>query len=77
MTRRGVFYNTEKRILYHVLRRRKETEAMPHGKESRRRIALVMGLADTYEHGIARGVVRYAKALAHWDLYGYGRNIQP
>ena len=50
---------------------------MPHGKESRRKIALVMGLADTYEHGIARGVVRYAKARAQWDLYGYGWMFRP
>ena len=45
-------------------------ETVSHGK--RKRIALVMGLADTYEHGIARGVVRYAKERHTWDLYGYG-----
>ena len=43
----------------------------------RKRVALVMGLADTYEHGIARGVVRYAKTREHWDLYGYGWMFRP
>jgi LacI family transcriptional regulator len=46
-------------------------------REKRRRIALVMGLADTYEHGIARGVVRYAKERHNWDLYGYGWMFRP
>jgi LacI family transcriptional regulator len=55
------------RILCHVLRNQ--------GK--RKRIALVMGLADTYEHGIARGVVRYAKGRTDWDLYGYGWMFRP
>ena len=44
---------------------------------TRRRIALVMGLADTYEHGIARGVVQYAKQRRNWDLYGYGWMFRP
>lgn len=46
-------------------------------REKRKRIALVMGLADTYEHGIARGVVRYAKERHNWDLYGYGWMFRP
>jgi LacI family transcriptional regulator len=46
-------------------------------REKRRKIALVMGLADTYEHGIARGVVRYAKERRAWDLYGYGWMFRP
>jgi LacI family transcriptional regulator len=37
-----------------------------------RNIALCMELTDFYEHGIARGVVRYAKAKPDWRLYGYG-----
>jgi LacI family transcriptional regulator len=36
-----------------------------------------MGLADAYEHGIARGIVRYAKAARGWDLYGYGWMFRP
>ena len=48
---------------------------MRRGK--RRRIALVMGLTDTYEHGIARGVVRYAKGRKDWDLFGYGWMFRP
>ena len=47
------------------------------GREKRKRIALVMGLTDTYEHGIARGVVRYAKGRTDWDLYGYGWMFRP
>ena len=43
----------------------------------RKRIALVMGLTDTYEHGIARGVVRYAKGRNDWDLYGYAWMFRP
>jgi LacI family transcriptional regulator len=37
-----------------------------------RKIALYMQLSDYYEHGIARGLVRYAKARPEWRLYGYG-----
>jgi LacI family transcriptional regulator len=37
-----------------------------------RKIALCMELSDFYEHGIARGLVRYAKAAKDWRLYGYG-----
>lgn len=31
-----------------------------------------MGLNDYYEHGIARGIVRYAKQKEDWELSGYG-----
>ena len=37
-----------------------------------RNIALCMELSDFYEHGIARGLVRYAKAKPDWRLFGYG-----
>lgn len=36
-----------------------------------------MGLADTYEHGIARGIVKFAKAHVDWDLFGYGWMFRP
>lgn len=36
-----------------------------------KQIALVMGLSDFYEHGIARGVVRYAKSRPDWRIYGH------
>jgi LacI family transcriptional regulator len=35
-----------------------------------------MGLIDHYEHGIARGVVRFARGRPDWDLYGYGWMFQ-
>jgi len=37
-----------------------------------KRIALVMELADFYDHGIARGVVRFAKSRPDWRLCGRG-----
>ncbi len=37
-----------------------------------KRIALVMDLADFYDHGIARGVVRYAKSRPDWRIFGRG-----
>ena len=40
-------------------------------------IALCMELTDFYDHGIARGVVRYAKARPEWRLYGYGWMFRP
>lgn len=40
-------------------------------------IALFMGLNDTYEHGITRGVTRYAKSHDNWRLYGYGWMFRP
>jgi LacI family transcriptional regulator len=42
-----------------------------------RDIALCMELTDFYEHGIARGVVRYAKGRPAWRLYGYGWMFRP
>ena len=42
-----------------------------------KKIALCMDLDDYYEHGIARGVVRYAKHVADWQLYGYGWMFRP
>ena len=42
-----------------------------------RNIALCMELSDFYEHGIARGVVRYAKAKPDWRIYGYGWMFRP
>jgi len=42
----------------------------------RRRVGLYMGLTDHYEHGIARGVVRYARGRPDWDLYGFGWMFQ-
>ena len=36
-----------------------------------------MGLVDSYEHGIARGVVRYAKQEARWRLHGWGWMFRP
>jgi LacI family transcriptional regulator len=40
-------------------------------------IALFMGLNDTYEHGITRGVTKYAKSHRNWRLYGYGWMFRP
>lgn len=36
-----------------------------------------MRLDDFYEHGIARGLVRYAKGNPDWRLYGYGWMFRP
>ena len=33
-------------------------------------------LSFIYEHGIARGVVRFARGRPDWDLYGYGWMFQ-
>ncbi len=51
---------------------------MSHARlRKRKRVALFMGLADTYEHGIARGIVKFAKAHVEWDLFGYGWMFRP
>lgn len=42
----------------------------PRPKELK--IALVMGLDDFYERGIARGLVRYAKSRPSWKVCGHG-----
>ncbi|HVO40731.1 MAG TPA: XylR family transcriptional regulator [Spirochaetia bacterium] len=46
------------------------------GPHRRRRVGMFMGLIDHYEHGIARGVVRFARGRPDWDLYGYGWMFQ-
>ena len=43
----------------------------------RRRVALCMGLDDFYDHGIARGVIRYAREKGSWKLFGYGWMFHP
>ncbi|MFO8063071.1 MAG: XylR family transcriptional regulator [Spirochaetia bacterium] len=40
-------------------------------------IALGMELADYYDHGIARGIIRYAKGRPDWLLYGHGWMFSP
>jgi LacI family transcriptional regulator len=42
-----------------------------------RKIALCMELSDYYEHGIARGLVHYAKSRPEWRIYGYGWMFRP
>jgi LacI family transcriptional regulator len=42
-----------------------------------RKVALCMQLSDFYEHGIARGVVRYAKSRPDWRIFGYGWMFRP
>ncbi len=42
-----------------------------------KRIALYLGLNDFYDHGIAKGVVRYARRNPGWRLYGYGWMFRP
>ena len=63
------------RILYLVLR--KVLRKANGRQEEMRDIALCMELADFYEHGIARGVVRYAKSRPDWRLFGYGWMFRP
>jgi LacI family transcriptional regulator len=40
-------------------------------------VALCMELSDFYEHGIARGLVRYSKARPDWRIFGYGWMFRP
>lgn len=42
-----------------------------------RKIALCMELSDYYEHGITKGLARYAKTKDDWRLYGYGWMFRP
>lgn len=35
------------------------------------RVALVMDFKDIYDHGIVRGVIRYAKSASRWELFGH------
>ena len=51
------------RIMYPVLRMKN--------------VGLFMGLNDFYEHGIARGLVRYSKERSDWRVYGYGWMFRP
>ena len=53
--------------------RQSETPARPTVKN----IALYMELSDFYEHGIAKGIVRYAKSRQDWRLFGYGWMFRP
>ena len=46
-------------------------------RSGKRRIALCFGLNDFYEHGIARGVIQYAKQAENWRLFGYGWMFDP
>jgi len=36
-----------------------------------------MGLNDFYDHGIVRGIIRYARRSRNWKLYGYGWMFRP
>ncbi|MBI9101788.1 MAG: DNA-binding transcriptional regulator [Spirochaetales bacterium] len=40
--------------------------------KKQKKIALCMGINDYFEHGIARGIVRYSKQQEEWKLSGYG-----
>ncbi len=40
-------------------------------------IALCMELSDFYEHGIARGLIRFSKARPDWRIFGYGWMFRP
>jgi len=42
-----------------------------------RKIALCMELSDFYEHGIARGVLRFARSRPDWRIFGYGWMFRP
>lgn len=37
-----------------------------------KRIALLLDIKSDYEHGIARGVIRYSKEVGAWKLFGRG-----
>ncbi|HYG78421.1 MAG TPA: XylR family transcriptional regulator [Planctomycetota bacterium] len=39
---------------------------------SYRRVALYMDIQSSYDHGIARGVIRFAKERGTWRLFGHG-----
>lgn len=42
-----------------------------------KRIALGLALSDYYDHGIARGIVRYARMKPGWQLFGHGWMFSP
>ncbi len=75
---RGLAFNTRNAYNISGFAPRPAGEAqMKTRLRRKKRVALFMGLADSYEHGIARGVVRFAKAHADWDLFGYGWMFRP
>jgi LacI family transcriptional regulator len=39
---------------------------------SRRRVALLMDVHTSYDHGVARGIIRYARQHGTWRLFGQG-----
>ncbi len=41
----------------------------------RRRVALFMEVSTAYDHGVARGIMRYARTLGNWQLFGYGWSL--
>ncbi|SIQ53032.1 LacI family transcriptional regulator [Alkalispirochaeta americana] len=42
-----------------------------------KKIALGLALSDYYDHGIARGIVRYARMKPGWQLFGHGWMFSP
>jgi len=40
--------------------------------KSRRRVALLMDVHTSYDHGVARGIIRYARQHGSWRLFGQG-----
>ena len=40
--------------------------------KARRRVALFMDIVTAYDHGVARGILRYARQCAQWQLFGHG-----
>jgi LacI family transcriptional regulator len=38
----------------------------------RRRVALLMDIRTAYDHGVARGILRYAREVGNWRLFGQG-----
>lgn len=38
----------------------------------RRRVALLMPVHTAYDHGVARGILRYAREAGNWRLFGQG-----
>jgi len=40
-----------------------------------RRVALFMEVSSAYDHGVARGIMRYARTFGNWQLFGYGWSL--
>jgi LacI family transcriptional regulator len=38
----------------------------------RRRVALLMDIHTAYDHGVARGIMRFARERGTWQLFGHG-----